>query len=766
MNRKDFPTTFYFLFFILALCSCSSTKYLVNDEELYTGAKVRINTDASINKKSLKNEMNKIINPQPNKKYLGLTPKLWLYNFVEKNPKNGLNKWLQKKGESPVFISMVHPEKTSDLMLGRLNTFGYFNASVKYKNVSKNKKVRVEYMVNVSAPYHINKIFFPSNNDTISIHINAMKRETLIKEGVQYDLDLLKNERERIDGELKDEGFYFFNPDFIIFKADTTVGKRLINLSLSVKPDVPEKAKVPYVLNNIYIFPSYSINKQSISTKADTIKLDGYYYVDGDSVFRRETIIRSVFLKKGAVYSRKEHNLTISRLMGMGVFKFVSIKFKDTLIGKTGILDVFINLTPLPKKSLQVQTELVTKSNNYAGPAITLRFKNRNIFRGAELFVFNTNGSFETQLKQKGLNSYEFGINTQLYIPQFITPFRITSSPSMFVPKTKFDLGFKVLQRVRYFNMDAINFSYGYSWKQNAQKEFEIDPVSLNFAKLRGTTEIFETLLKANPFLRKSFEEQFTIGSKFSFTYNSQVAMKKRNQYYFNSILDLSGNVLYGLQSLGSSMLSQEEGQYKLLGNKYSQYSRISTDSRYYLTLDKDNKIATRLLIGAGIPYGNSSTMPYIKQFFSGGSNSIRAFLPRTLGPGSSLAPENTGQTFLDRSGDIKLEGNLEYRFSIVSFLKGAIFLDAGNVWLVGKNDQFPEGEFRFNKFQKQIAVGTGAGLRVDVSFFVLRLDLGIPLRKPALVENERWVLNKISFGNPSWRKENLVLNIAIGYPF
>ena len=455
--------------------------------------------------------------------------------------------------------------------------------------------------------------------------------------------------------------------------------------------------------------------------------------------------------------------------MGMGVFKFASIKFTDTIISNQGTLDAWINLTQLQKKSLQVQIQTVTKSNNFTGPALTLSYRNRNLSKGAELFIFNIDGSFETQLTgaKKGLNSFEVGANTQLFVPKFVTPFRIRNESSQFVPKTKFDMGFRILHRVEYFDMNSINFSYGYTWKETAQKEYQFDPVSINFAKLMKTTDQFEKLLQENTFLRKSFEQQFTLGSRSSFTYNSVVGVEKSSQWYFNATLDLSGNVAYLIQSAIDQNKSAEKVPYQILGYEYSQYSKIATDTRYYLTLDKDNKIATRLIAGVGIPYGNSNAMPYIKQFFSGGSNSIRAFLPRTVGPGSYQRPDTaSNRVFLDQAGDIKLEANFEYRFTIISVLKGALFLDAGNVWLIKKNAELPGGEFRPTQFQKEIAVGTGVGLRVDVSFFVLRLDLGIPLRKPYLPENEKWVGDNIQFGSRGWRKDNLVLNIAIGYPF
>ncbi len=753
---------------ILTASGCKTVKYLPPGEDLYVGSSIRLESKEEIkNKNQLKTELSKLARPKPNERILWARPKLWFYNIATASPHSKIKQWIKKKwGEAPVLLSDAHPGENANLMASRLNSLGYFDSQVKYKIESSKRKATITYTAIVNRPYNISKIKFPELTDSLSIKIKATEEKSLLKTGMIYNLDIIKDERARIDRELKNKGYYFFTPDYLLFKADSNSLEKTIQLELTVKKDAPEKAKVAYQLNQIYIHPSYSLDNDSVAIKTtDTIKIDGYHYINTDSAFHASTILRSVFLKKGDEYSRTNHNLTISRLMGMGVFKFANIKFVDTILNQKGILNVWIYLTPMQKKSLQVQIETITKSNNFTGPALILSYKNRNLLKGAELFIFNIDGSYETQLTgpKKGLNSFEFGVNTQLFVPKFISLINIRNRSSQFVPKTKFDLGFRTLHRAEYFDMSSMSFAYGYAWKRTAQQEFQYDPISINFSKLMKTTDAFEKLLQQNTFLRKSFEQQFIIGSKFSYTYNSVIGEQKRNQYYFNLVLDFSGNKAYLIQS----WLTKKEPPFKMFDYEYSQYSKITTDTRYYLTMDKDNKIATRLIVGVGVPYGNSTNMPYIKQFFSGGSNSIRAFLPRTIGPGSYKRSDSSStQVFLDQSGDIKLEGNAEYRFTIISVLKGAIFLDAGNVWLVNKNEALPGGEFKATEFMRQLAIGSGLGLRVDVSFFVLRLDLGIPLRKPYLPSNERWVADDIQFGSPGWRKNNLVWNIAIGYPF
>lgn len=756
----------------LLLAACNNIKKLPAGENLYTGADIHVESKDKVNKGDLKTELEKIARPKPNEKLLGLRIGLSLYNYYTgESPKKKFKSMVRRKfAERPVLESQVDASNVSDIMVNRLNTLGYFDAVVTYTVTTHKRKTRVTYNAKVTAPYTINSLAFPSDSGIIARMVRQTQDESLIKPGIQYSLDLLKAERVRIDYYLKNNGFYYFNPDYLLFKADTTVGTKAIAMRLLIKKDIPARASVPYTIRNVYINPSFRRNRDTTAAPRDTLRLDkGLYYLEKDSAIRPEAISRHVFLKSGDYYSRKKYSLTVNRLMGMGVFRNAAIRFTDTIIAGSGFMDAFINLTPMAKKSIQIEVETVTKSNNYTGPAATLSFKNRNLFRGAELWLLNLNGNFETQFSklQSGFNSYEFGANTQLYFPKFLAPFNIRNVSSLYVPKTKLDLGFRLLNRVLYFRMAAFNTSFGYVWKESAQKEWEVTPFSANFARLLGTTSAFETLLTDNPFLRKSFEEQFTIGGKYGFTYNSLVGTEKRNQYYFNIIFDISGNTLSTLQSLIESRKPSDAKPFLLLGYRYSQYAKLSTDTRYYLNIDPKNRIATRLLAGVGVPYGNSNTMPYIKQFFSGGSNSIRAFLPRTIGPGSYVIPDSLADKgYLDQAGDIKLEANIEYRFTIVSVLKGALFLDAGNVWLTRKNPLVPNGEFDPNRFYKEIAVGTGFGLRADISFFVIRLDLGMPLRKPALPENERWVQNKIQLGEGKWRKENLILNIAIGYPF
>jgi hypothetical protein len=376
-------------------------------------------------------------------------------------------------------------------------------------------------------------------------------------------------------------------------------------------------------------------------------------------------------------------------------------------------------------------------------------------------------GSFETQISGKYKDLYSYSINPQveLFFPRFIVPFTVRKTSSAYVPKTRIAMGYNFLKRVNYFNMSTFQFSYGFKWKEDALREHELNPVSINLTSVRNRSDEFNALLESNPFLKKSYDEQFIAGGTYAFIYNEQVLQGKKEQFYFHGSAEISGNTFTLAKAIAGENVSPENPG-KVAGSVYSQYARISVDGRTYFNLNPRNKIAIRAFGGVGQPYGNSSTLPYIKQFFSGGPNSVRAFPINSLGPGTYQQTSEDRTSFLQLGGDVKLETNAEYRFDIWRFFKGAVFVDAGNIWLVKKNPSIDAEAFNFSTFYNEFGVGAGLGLRIDLSFFVLRFDLAMPLRKPWLPENERWVINDIKFSDPTWRSDNMILNVAIGYPF
>ena len=759
----------YFLILIcLLLAACSGTKHLPKGEKLYTGGEIKLETTDKINKRFIKTIAGSAVRPAPNKSYLGMRPKLWMYMAAGENPKTKFKKWLKKTGEAPVLISSVKPGVTTAIIDAKLFNIGIFKSYSESKIVEKKHTAKVIYTSHIHKPYIVKELNYAISDDSLSHTILTEKKKSFIKPGEDYNLDILKNERIRIDALLKNNGYFYFNPDYLLFKADTSAVNHSISFKLTLKDSIPKNALTVYRINKVSIDQDYSLNEEVTDRTKDTIRYLNNVFIGKESEMniRPRVILRSVYLKKNEIYSRQNHNITLNRLMSMGNFKFVQVKFSDSDTIAPGFLDVTILMTTMPNYTFRAGTDLVSKSNNFTGPQMNLSLLNRNTFKGAELLNLNMAGSFEAQLSgnNKNLYSYSWNPQVELTFPRFIVPFKIKRTNSIYIPKTSLSLSYNYLKRVDYFDMRTFQFIYGFKWKENIKKEHELNPINVSYTSLGNQSAAFTELLASNPFLKKSYEEQFIAGGNYSFTYNEQVVPVKKMQYFLLATAETAGNVFSLAKLIGGEKPSSENPS-KVVGSIYSQYAKLSIDARGYFNFNDKNKMAMRLFAGVAKPFGNSSILPYTKQFFSGGPNSLRAFQINSVGPGTNYQnSDNRG--FLQLGGDIKLEVNGEYRFNIYRFFKGALFVDAGNVWLQKSNPANTGSPFLFSTFMNEIAVGTGVGLRIDVSFFILRFDLAMPLRKPWLEENHRWVTNQINFANSSWRSENLILNIAIGYPF
>ena len=752
----------------LLLVACAGTRNLPEGEKLYVGASIKLESAEPVNKRMVKNAAELAVRPKPNKTYLGMRPRLWMYNAAGEDPHSKFKKWMKKNGEAPVLMSGIKPGITSAIIDAKLFNLGIFKSFTESKIVEKKRTVHVIYTSHLHRPFVVKDLIYSISDDSLSRLILAEKDESLIKPGQDYNLDLLKNERMRIDALLKNKGYFYFNPDYLLFKADTSNVDRDVTFKLTLKDSIPKNALTVYRINNVYINQNYSLNERVTRNNKDTLMVQDFIFLGKESRMRvkPKVLLQSVYLRKHDVFSRLNHTITLNRLMSMGNFKLVQVNFSENKDSLPGLLDVNILMTPMPKHTFRAEIDLVSKSNNYTGPRMNLSILNRNTFSRAELLNLNLAGSFEAQLsgKEKNLYSYSYNPQVELTFPRFLTPFNIRRSNSIYIPKTSLLLSYNYMKRVDYFDMRTFRFVYGFKWKENIRKEHELNPIDVSYTSVGNKSVLFTDLLETNPFLKKSYEEQFIAGGNYSFTYSEQMLAGKKLQNYFRLTTELAGTVFSLTKVIGGEKISAANPS-KVAGSIYSQFAKMSLDARSFYTFRDQNKLALRFYAGVARPFGNSSVLPYTKQFFSGGPNSIRAFQINSVGPGT-FYQETNQQGFLQLGGDIKLEANAEYRFNIYSYFKGAFFVDAGNVWLLRSNPANTGSPFMFSKFMNEIAVGTGFGLRVDVSFFILRFDLAMPLRKPWLEDNHRWVTNQIDFGSSAWRKDNLVLNVAIGYPF
>lgn len=755
----------------MAVVGCGTTRHLAENEKLYTGADIKIESEKRIpDRRAIVSELDEVTRPDPNTKFLGLfRHRLWFYNLAGEDAQRGIRGWIRNRlGQPPVLLDRVRPDNTSILMINRLQNRGYFNAGVEYEIKERKRTAHIVYTVYPNNPYRVKNIFIPEPETELTIAIHEAHDETTLREGDIFTLSALRRERERIDTRLKHRGFYYFNADYIRFRADSTIGNYKVNLFLTVRDDVPERAHRRYRMGNIYVYPDFALDRDTAVVAADTVYTKNVFIIQYDNRFRADMLAGLIFLEPGEYYNRRYHLLTINRLMGLGTFRFANMRFHERTETDEPVLDAHVYLTPVNERSIRAEFRAVSKSNDLAGPGLSVGYRNRNFFQGAELFTADINSSFETQLGggQRGLDLYQIGAETELQIPRIISPFPIHARTSLYVPRTRIKIGYDILDRVDYLRINSFSTRFGYVWMSGRFVRQELNPISINYFRSTIISSDLESQINVNPSLRRSLESQYIIGTTYSVFFNNQIDERRRNYIYLNFNLDLAGNTLNVLQTLLRSEEATEDEPYTLFGIPYSQYTRADFDFRYYMRTGNKSQIVTRLIAGAGIPYGNSRSMPYVKQFFSGGSNSVRAFPARSIGPGTLPPPEDGDIFLIDRTGDIRFEANAEYRFPLVSILRGALFVDAGNIWMIRSNGDREGTTFNIDTFLGELAVGTGFGLRLDASFFVLRFDIAFPLRIPHLPSGERWVVDDIAFGSSQWRRDNLTYNIAIGYPF
>lgn len=760
--KTDAKHIFSAILFALLLHSCSITKYIPEGERLYTGATIEIKADSTVKDVDvLKAELEGVLRPEPNSKFLGMRPGLYYYYKTQKEKPGFINRWIYKQiGEKPVYQSSVEPFEVEEILRNRLENHGFFYSTTASSFQEEDIKASVTYKLKVPKPYTMASYTLDSMPAPIYEDVKRASIKTPFVKGMRFDLGNMKLERQRIDSELKKRGYYNLNPDFFIFEADTTqyTDKRF-NLFLKLKAEVPKKATVPYVIKKVNIYPDYDL-QDSLLTRKERFNNKNYHQ---DSLFFKPKYLdKFIEIEEGSYYNPETSKNTARRLSSIGAYKYVNIQYKEIDTATTdqlGALETNIFLSPLTKRAFRAELQAVTKSNNFAGPNLALTYSNRNLFKGGETFNVSSNIGYETQLasgSNAGLSSLELGIKAELIFPRVISPFKIEDDFFKYsVPKTKISLGANFLNRSQLYTLLSGSGLFGYVWDSNRYVTYQFNPISINYTSLSNTTPEFQEILDNNPFLKRSFDQQFISGLTFSFTYNGMVDASDPNQFFVNTTLDVAGNSisLFGKET--------DAGEPKaFLGLQYAQYAKADIDLRFHLNFgeNREQTLATRLFAGYGHPYGNSEVIPFVKQYFSGGPYSVRAFRIRSLGPGTYNEGNDTQSdgTYFDQTGNIRLEANVEYRFPIFSFFKGAVFADAGNVWNSKANPAFG-GEDKFtSNFINELGMGAGLGLRIDVQGFVIRFDLAAPFHDPSLPEGERY----------DFRIDEPVLNFAIGYSF
>ncbi len=746
----------------LLFASCNVWKHIPEGEKLYTGAKLKLESDGRVEggKKDLQYELEDVVSPEPNKKILGGRFGLWLYfKTQQKVGKKFLKKLNQRFGEKPVYMSDVNALRNEKILLNRLENNGFFGAEVTSERKLKDRTGSMVYRIKVPEAYHVATYTYLPDSSAVD-SLRAVLKDSLIKSGKRFDTDLMKEERVRIDEHLKDDGYYHFNSSYLNFISDTNHYKdKRFDLYLQAKETMPAEAKQRYRINNITVYTDYSIVDEEMYF-GDTTELEGITFIQGKRKFKPKHLLDYIAFRKGYLFRQRTRTATTRKLASMGGFQYVSIRYSTDTTSTDTVpwLNASIQLTPYKKRTLQIEVQGYTKSTNFAGPAVLTSFTNRNLFKGGEIFELGANASYETQIVKgstKGLNSFQLELNLGLTFPR-VWPFRLRSAGGFSVPKTKVGFNTSLISRAQYYNLLSFQLEYGFRWNSNNYISHQLNPIDVVYSNVFAQTAEFREILANNSFLAQSFQDQFIPGSTYSFQYSQLADAKRKHRFFFKLTADVAGNLIGGIQELAKT-------NKQIFGLPYAQYAKLDFDFRHYVKVGRESQWVTRLFAGWSIPYGNSSTLPYIKQYFAGGPSSLRAFRVRSVGPGSYDAGAS-GSAFFDQSGDIKLELNTEFRHPIYNILKGAAFIDMGNIWLARKNDAIPGGEIS-KDWYRQIAMGFGYGFRLDIEFIVIRLDFATPFRVPQNTASEQWtdafeVWRGAGFG------ENVVINFSIGYPF
>lgn len=782
-NVRFSNRTTFFICFVLLLAACNPSRKLADNQHLLVRQKVVLEG----NQKGISSsDLDDLVKQRPNRKMLGVFPfKLWMYNLIDKGRPTGFNNWLRKSfGEKPaIYDPMLTSTSVSQIRL-YLDNRGYFNSSVVPEVLFEKKKAYLKYLVKPASPYYIRKLEYSSSDSILNRVIKQEKSGSLIIPGSNYNAFSLDEERNRLTNVLQNNGYYEFTREHIYYEIDSALNSHQLDVWLKVKQKkvlagdsltFVENDHERYRISRIFINPAY---KPFESTDAfDTVvehiyqvrksrPTNSYYFLNlGKAGINPKTLTQATLISDRELFNLKDVNLTYKQLSGLRVFRYVNIRFErapvnaDTMQGISN-LDCMIDLTRAPVQSFSIGTE-GTNSGGDLGIGGNFIYQNKNLFHGAEILRIKLTGAVEAQ-KVSGeetsevlnfFNTFETGAELSIDIPKFLIPVRQERFPKYFRPKTSVTSGVNYQNRPKYKRYIS-NISFGFTWNESDYKTHILYPADINAVSMFPTPELEAELQGQNPRLVDQYTDHIISALKYSFIFNNQQINKYVNFLYFRGNFESAGNALNLTRRMINSE-KNEEGKYTLFNIRYSQYIKANTDVRIYRIFNPSSSLVYRIFAGVGIPYGNSDALPFEKGYYAGGANGMRGWQLRSLGPGAFHAEDDN----LEKTGEIQLEANIEYRFPLSGMLKGAFFADAGNVWLLKSNEKFPDGEFNLDTFTEQIALDGGFGFRFDFNFFIFRIDAALPFRSPYLPAGERLILYKSRLKDIAW-------NFGIGYPF
>lgn len=759
----------------ILMSACSTTKNLPEGETLYTGIdKLEVvNEDKTLTGITALTEVEAALAYAPNNAIFGSSSLrwpvpfgLWVYNGFEKyQDKKGIGRWIfDHLGKSPVLMSSVNGETRAKVATNLLHDYGYFNGSVSYKEVpQKNpKEAKVSYVIDMARPYFLDSIAYLKYPHYADSLIQSTRSLSVLKSEENFSVIKLEEERQRLSNLFRNHGYYYYRPEFTTYRADTLQKSGYVSLQVVPRNGIPAEAKKQYYIGNTSVYLTGYDNEPP----TDTLRLRTmtFYYSGKKPGIRPNALMRNVFFRKGELFSQDRQTFTQEAIARMGVFRYSEFRYepKDTTVnGDT--LNVNMYATFDKPYNAELELNMTTKSTDQTGPGAVFKITRNNFQRMGANLSFEVRGSYEWQTNSNvegnssKLNSYELGTSLSLDFPRLILPWKDTDLlRSRYQQKTSFKIYGNLLNRARFFNMLSFGGNVTYDFRKSRTWKHTITPFQLTFNTLMSTTERFDSITATNPSLALSLGDQFIPSMNYTFTYDN-ARLKRDYQLWWENSITSAGNVTSLLYAALGKDFSEKNK--KLLGTPFAQFMKFTSEIRTLFKVGEKQHIAARVMGGVLWSYGNQTIAPYSEQFYIGGANSLRAFTVRSLGPGTYNPGKNTKYGYLDQTGDIKLEANVEYRFPIFGELYGATFLDAGNVWLMRKDESRPGGELTLKNFAKSIALNTGVGVRYDLTFLVIRLDMGIALHVP-------YETGKSGYYNIPKFKDGLGLHFAIGYPF
>lgn len=687
--------------------------------------------------------------------------------------------FLQKIGEEPVIYKESATLKSLEQIKQYMKNEGFYESEVTFTEKITRRNVKLTYNIHAGQPVKIARVYYSIDEDTLRENVFADSSACLLKAGKNLELELFQNERDRIANCLKNRGYYYFTKDYITYQVDTLSKGYNANITIEISPVILDNGRViqhrKFYVSQVKVFPNHDSQAALTNREEYFTNLDTLYYMPADTsqggiyflrkngqVVKPWVVNNEIFVRPRTMYSLKAQNDTYKHLSAFNVYKVINVEYEPASSRDSINCNIYLSNNQLQAYILELES---TNSSGNLGAGASFTYKHNNIFRGAETFDMKFTTAFESQNNlteeqmRMHLNTQEYGLELRLYFPRLLSLGLFKKYIRDLNPKTYFTLGSYYRQRPDYTRTN-ITASVYYQWQTGNYFTHTFTPVRLSTIRVSDADSAFMAWLE-QLYIKDSYEDHFIFGSSYSLGFNNQTS-GKRNYYYLKATLSTAGNLLNLLSKKFATPTPDGSYEIPYLNIRYAQFVKTELDFRHYVKANSLTTLVTRFYFGIGVPYGNNRLLPFTEQFFSGGANSIRAWQIRSVGPGESNS--SLMQRYPNQTADMKLEGNFECRFKIAWVLEGSWFVDAGNIWSISKDDRREGGAFDFKSFYKQLAVGSGLGLRLDFDFFIFRLDFGLKLHDPAMPEGSRWIVKDDKLF--MFRGHNWAFNLGIGYPF